>query len=99
MAKEATETKHTKHDSVIVNIPEKDPLGERFPGCWINGQVFEPGGSYTVSSEVAKELDRLIANHMDGSLRLLRGKVDLKALADIQRSRGYWAGIGSDSGQ
>jgi hypothetical protein len=97
MAKEQTEAKDTKNDLVIVNIPEKDPTGERFPGCWINGRSFEPGRSYNVSPRVAKELDRLIGNYMDGSLRLLRGKVDVKALTDIQRSRGYWAGIGGSN--
>jgi hypothetical protein len=89
MAKTSTEetTKQT------FRVPEKDPLGQAFPGIWINGFHFEPGKSYEVDPTTFESLTSILDGWMQESLRLLQRKVDLKALRQIFESRGYWAGV------
>lgn len=77
-----------------VEIPDHDLFGEAHTGVSVNFDKFTPG-KYYVSPELASELKRLLQNRLEGDMRVLQPRQDMK-MAQIMRNSQLGAPINSN---
>jgi hypothetical protein len=73
-------------DAQYVTIPEKDMLGKGHPGVGINLQQYEPGKTYLVHPDVAREINRILKVYDAETIRILRPEFKDTMAAAKERS-------------
>jgi hypothetical protein len=77
-----------------VTIPATDLYDHVHPTIQLNRHKFEAGKTYSVSSEVAREIRERISMFSREQVRLLRPNVDSKAQRDVARGS-QWSVAGA----
>lgn len=70
-------------DGVYVTVPEFNRLGNPHEGAAINGTKFTAGNTYFVHPDIGKELERILSVYDEQTLKLLMGKINRRALAQL----------------
>lgn len=78
---------------VYVSIPEKDIYDSEHPGVRLNRVKFEAGKTYKVPVEIGAEVEMRLKMFERESVRLMRPKVDSRALNDVNRGS-QWSSRG-----
>lgn len=75
---EAVVAKNTKQEErkVFITIPKETLMGDPHPRISENWDNYEPGQTYEVSLEVAKELNEIIERRRKYDIRILRPTAD-----------------------
>lgn len=90
MSEEAKKVETPEEASLVyVTIPETNIYEETYATVGINGVKFFAGQTYSVSPEIAKEIEEIKARYEKGLVRLMQRNPDKKTVRELKKSMNF----------